>query len=63
MQDELMELEAKLHAEDLRDSQNENAQTRWNLHSRRDDSNIQRRMLMAQVETKLQSYRMFDPRE
>ena len=57
LQDELAELEEKLRTMDTRDAQNENPRTKWNLRSRRDDNNIERRVLMKQIETKLQSYR------
>lgn len=57
LQDELVELEEKLRNIDLADSRNESQHDLRNLHSRREDTNIERRCLMMQLNAKLKSYR------
>lgn len=59
LQDELVELEDKLRTVDLADLQSENQRGLWNLHSRREDKNIERRYLMMQLNEKLKSYRAY----
>ena len=57
LQDELIELEDKLLAIDLRESQSRGQVELWNLHSRREDSSQQRKALMAEAREKLREYR------
>jgi len=53
-----MELEEKLRTVDLADSRGGNQRSLWNLHCRREDNNLERKRLMAQVNEKLKAYRM-----
>jgi len=57
LQDELIELEDKLLEIDLRESRSGGRLELWNLHSRREDSNRQRKALMAEAREKLREYR------
>ncbi|RYO89293.1 hypothetical protein DL766_000930 [Monosporascus sp. MC13-8B] len=58
LQDELMELEARLQKIDLAESLNGSAQELWNLHSRREDANQHRKSIMKEIRTKLNEYQM-----
>lgn len=58
LQDELSELEGKLLALDRSDSRSSDQIALWNLHSRREDRNVKRKVLMGEVRCKLKEYRM-----
>lgn len=56
LQDELLELEAKLMEVDLQESSNGSPQGLYNLHTRREDKNESRKTLMKDIKSKLQEY-------
>jgi hypothetical protein len=58
LQDELIELEEKLNAIDLAELKGGGQRELWNLHSRREDNNLDRRKLMAEMGQKLRAYRL-----
>lgn len=60
LQDELIELEDKLLEIDLRESRSGGQVELWNCHSRREDSNQQRKTLMVEAREKLREYRKHD---
>jgi hypothetical protein len=57
LQDELIQLEDKLLEIDLQESRSGGQVELWNCHSRREDSNQQRKALMAEAREKLREYR------
>ncbi|OCK87775.1 uncharacterized protein K441DRAFT_682405 [Cenococcum geophilum 1.58] len=56
LQDELMELEARLDEVDSAEVSSGGDRELWNLHSRREDNNSTRTALMAEISRKLQHY-------
>ena len=62
MQDELCELEEKLRAVD-EDDVGAGAEGLWNLHSRREDQNLDRAAIVQEVREKLRIYRMSNTTE
>ncbi|KAF1948150.1 hypothetical protein CC80DRAFT_498400 [Byssothecium circinans] len=56
LQDQLAELEERLNAVDLAESRNSNQQALWNLHSRRKDSNQERKKIMEELGPLLKKY-------
>jgi hypothetical protein len=59
MQDEICELEDRLRVLDQADLQSGDPTDLYSLHSRRDDTNVERREVMRQVREKLYRYRKF----
>lgn len=57
MQDELCELEERLHDLDETDYQAGTDSSRWGLGSRRNDTNTERKLIMEKIEARLGAYR------
>lgn len=57
LQDELCELEERLQALDDADFASTDASDLISLHSRRNDKNVERKTIMADIQRKLKEYR------
>jgi hypothetical protein len=59
MQDELSSLAERLRALDAEELGRRTPVDMWNLHSRREDQNQQRKALMKEIRVTLREYRKF----
>ncbi len=62
LQDELSELEEQLNSIDIAESGRGDPRDLWNLSSRREDENLERKKLMGVLSVKIKEYRVWCPK-